>query len=100
MLFSYCNDRELKITAVDVSNKMELKVIIDNRLLVFLGSELELENKFNHLKGVMSAPELTKQGTIDFRGWTSGNEKAIFRDEIINILGFESQKTQKIVENG
>ncbi|MBR6693843.1 MAG: FtsQ-type POTRA domain-containing protein [Clostridia bacterium] len=98
-LFSLCESRELNITAVDVSEKMELKIIIDNRLLVLLGSELDLDKKLNHLAATLPKMEANAQGTIDLRSWTSTNLKATFRDEKINILGFESQKTQKIVEN-
>ena len=90
-----CSDMNLAVTAIDVSERLALKIIIKDKILVLLGSNTDIERKLLHLSA--SLPEMSEeaQGTIDLRNWTSTNLKANFRDEKINILGFCSQKANK-----
>ncbi len=90
-----CEDMDFDVTAVDVSERLALKIILKNKILVLLGSDTDIDRKLLHLSA--SLPEMSEnaQGTIDLRNWTSTNAKANFRDEKIDILGFCSQKPKK-----
>ncbi len=90
-----CGKYDFTVTAIDVSKDLDLKIILKDKLLVLLGSNMDLEGKFLHLSAILPKMSDTAQGTIDLRNWTSSNVKSIFRDEKINILDFCAQNEQK-----
>ncbi len=98
-IFSLCEERGIKVSGIDISDEMNMKIIVENRLLVLLGGRMDLVNKLVHLEATLPKMEDGAQGTMDLRNWTSTNAKATFRDEKINILEFKAQKAQKTDEN-
>ncbi len=88
-------DFGFSVTAVDVSDDLNFKMIISDKLLVLLGSSMDLDNKMLHLSASLPEMASNAQGTIDLRNWASDKAQAVFRDEKINILGFCAQKAEK-----
>ncbi len=91
-IFKLCNDKQIAISGVDISDAVKLKVVLNGRLLVQLGGAIDLEYKIAHLAAMLPKMEEGAQGTINLSVWTSSNTKASFRDEKINSFEFSTQK--------
>ena len=91
-LLTLCNNKNIMPSGIDVSDGVKLKLIIDGKLLVLLGSSIDMEYKIAHLAAMLPKMEEDAQGTINLTGWTSDNTKASFRDEKINRFEFSAQK--------
>ncbi|MBQ8551072.1 MAG: FtsQ-type POTRA domain-containing protein [Clostridia bacterium] len=98
-LKSLCEVQKLKVTGISVSNDIDLRIIINDRILVLLGSRVDLERKLLHLSTMLPEMEESAQGTVDLSNWTSNDAEAIFRDKKIDIFGFATKNTQKMQEN-
>ncbi len=87
-LLTLCVDKQINVTGIDISDTVSIKLVIDDRLLVLLGVDLDTEYKIAHLAAMLPKMEEGAQGTIDLRNWSEDNTKASFRDEKIISLEF------------
>lgn len=92
LLIKLCSDKQIKLSGIDVSDSVKLKLVIDGKLLVLLGNSIDIEYKIAHLAAMLPKMEEGAQGTINLTGWTSDNTKASFRDEKIDRFEFSAQK--------
>ena len=63
---------------IDVSNTVAIKLSVENRFEVVLGTSDYLSKKTAHLKGMIKNIEPDKTGTIDLSMWTPENSQGSF----------------------
>lgn len=70
--------KEIPLNQVDISDKLSLKLFVDKRFEVDLGNSNNLEEKINHLKGMIDKIPKEKSGKINLSMWTSNNTTGTF----------------------
>lgn len=77
---------KISIDSVDVSVLTDIKVKVDGRLIVYIGSSNSLENKVAHLKAMLGKIDNTTTGTINLKSWSKEKpEGYLTRKSIENI---------------
>lgn len=71
--------QETRLTLVDLRDMVNIRFVLDNRLLVELGSSTDLEDKLTHLLATWTQLGEDETGTLDLRWWTSGKKEAYVR---------------------
>ena len=61
---------------------LELKVKVENRFEVLLGTQNNLEEKVKHLGGMIREIDPEKQGKINLSMWTLDNPQGTFTQEV------------------
>lgn len=65
-------------TALDVTDSLDLKFVLENRLTVYLGSSSNCEGKLLHLKSMLQSMEKDAAGKVDLTLWSEQNPKGIY----------------------
>ena len=68
----------LACTALDVTDSLDLKFTLENRLTVYLGSSSNCEGKLLHLKSMLQSMEKDAAGKVDLTLWSEQNPKGIY----------------------
>ncbi len=87
-LLSICKDKQIEVTGIDISDTVSLKIVVEDRLLVQLGVDLDTEYKIAHLAAMLPKMDADDMGTVDLKNWSENNTKASFRDEKLNTSDF------------
>lgn len=87
-LLRICEDKHLNISGIDVSDKLDIKLVLENRLLVKLGIDLDTDYKLAHLAAMLPKMDENSEGTIDLKNWSENNTKSSFRSEKIDSFEF------------
>lgn len=76
-------DKEgIKLTLLDITNSLELKIMVEDRFEVSLGTKNNLTEKVQHLAGMIEKIESTKSGKINLSMWTVDNPQGTFSEGI------------------
>ncbi len=81
-------EKELIVTGVDVSDLINLKFIVDGRIIVSLGNDVDVDYKITHFAAMYQKMDETAQGVANLANWTSSNAKSTFRDVKIDTVNF------------
>lgn len=81
-------DKPFKVTGIDVSNGIDLKIALDNKFVVSFGGSVDLDKKITHLEAMYEKLSPEAQGLIILSNWTSSNRAATFRDTKVNVMDF------------
>ncbi len=87
-MMSLAKSKSLNVTGVDVSDDIDLKMIVDGRVLITFGSDVDIDYKFTHFAAMYEKMSEDAQGIANLKNWTSNNTKSTFRDVKIDALGF------------
>lgn len=71
----------IKVNTVDVSDKVNIKIRVENRFDVIVGNANNIEEKIRHLSTMIEEIPKRKGGKINLSMWTSANSEAIFVPE-------------------
>lgn len=71
-------ENNLKINYVDITNKITVKVGVENRFDVNFGTENYLENKVKHLKTMIENMKPEASGSINLSVWNEQNPEGTF----------------------
>lgn len=71
-------EMEIPANSIDVSNPASIKLRVDKRFDVNLGTKDYLLKKLAHLKGMIKSIESDKKGNIDLSMWTPENSQGSF----------------------
>ena len=82
--YGFYEKGDYKLTMIDVTDELDLRFIVNDKLYVVLGSLNNVENKLTHLKASLSeiAPETSAK--IDISNWSKDNKKASLTYEDIS----------------
>jgi hypothetical protein len=67
--------------SLDLTEPMEIKVRVENRFNVYLGSSAYLEQKIAHLAGMINQSEKDVVGSIDLSDYSPENNRGILTRE-------------------
>ena len=87
-IMSLAKNKSLNITGLDISDNIDLKIIVNDRILVTFGSDTDIDFKFTHFAAMYEKMSEDAQGVANLKNWTSTNTKSTFRDVKIDVFGF------------
>lgn len=70
----------LPITLVDLSDMVQIRFVIDNRILVKFGTSGDLDKKLSHLLATYEQMETGVTGTLDMSWWSANKKDAYFKE--------------------
>lgn len=82
--YGFSNSGEHKLTMIDVTDELDLRFIINDKLYVVLGSLNNVENKLTHLKASLIKIDPEASAKIDVSNWSKDNKKASLTYEDIS----------------
>lgn len=81
-------EKSLGITGIDISDEIDIKFIVDSRIIVQLGTSVDLQHKIGHFVASYEKMSEKASGLANLKAWTSSNTKSTFRDVKIDTLNF------------
>ena len=75
----------ITVNVLDLQNKQEIRMLVDNRFEVVLGDYYDFSGKFSKLIAMMKNIEPEKTGRIDLSDWTQDNTNTYFVETDISI---------------
>lgn len=80
-VLSAIDKEKLKLDMIDVTEKISIKINVEERFQVLLGTSNNISEKIRHLAGMIEyiAPE--KEGNINLSMWTSSNTEGTFTEK-------------------
>ncbi len=73
---------KISIDYIDISDSLNLKIGVENRFDVLLGSSNNVEEKIKHLRGMISKIAKGKEGKINLSMWSTDNLAGTFVEKI------------------
>lgn len=99
-IFGISESHQLQITEINIENITDIRFIIENRIVVLLGSKTEADKKIK-LAATMLNPETSNSiasdatGVINLKYWSAENPEAIFkRSDISEYSSIAKQEEQ------
>lgn len=80
-LFGLLTDKSIKVNSVDITELMEIKIRVENRFNVELGSSAHIDLKIAHLAGMLKEVDEDVIGSIDLTEYTPENGRGILTRE-------------------
>lgn len=74
--YGFTDEGNYKVTFMDITDSLDLKFIINDRLYIVVGSLNNADNKLIHLKAMLGQVEEGKSAEIDLSDWSEDNKKA------------------------
>lgn len=81
-------EKELNITGINVTDKLDLQIIVDGKILVNFGSDVDLDKKITHFAVMYKELPESSQGIANLKLWTAENTTATFRDVKLDLMNF------------
>ena len=86
-------EKGLNVTGIKLGDRLDIKMTVDNKILVDFGSDSDIERKMIHFAAMYEKLSDDAQGIANLTLWTSDNTTATFRDVKIDVLNFCEFKT-------
>ena len=83
--YGFSSDGQYGITMIDMADTLNVKMILDDRLYVVIGSMSNIENKLVHLKSMIGQVNMNATARIDLSDWSKDNKKASLVYEDISV---------------
>ncbi len=80
-VFDGLEQKSITPNSIDLTEPMEIKVRVENRFNVYLGSSAYLEQKIAHLAGMINQSEKDVVGSIDLSDYSPENNRGILTRE-------------------
>lgn len=81
-IHSKLTNNNLTVNYIDITNENDIKILIDNRFIVELGTVSNLDGKIAHLNGmiekIFEKNGKDTMGCIDLSAWTNKNQRAYY----------------------
>lgn len=86
-IIAYASSNEMGATVIDISSRVSMSVVLDNRLFVNLGSGTNLSRKLTFLSSMISSVTEGASAKIDLGSWSETNKKAtLVYEDISDVL--------------
>ncbi|HHW46558.1 MAG TPA: FtsQ-type POTRA domain-containing protein [Clostridiales bacterium] len=79
------SSRLLDINFIDLSDIVDIQLIYENRILINLGSSIDLDYKLAHVAAVLKELDQSEEGTLNLKYWAENNQQSFFKKEKIDI---------------
>lgn len=83
-LLSFANEGKHNVTLINVSDIYDSYMVIDDRLVIELGSSTYLEQKMEFLAKMLRSMTDDEHNVVDISDWTPDNDEAISKKKDIN----------------
>lgn len=80
-LTSVLKQENISVSQIDTSNTLEIKLNVEGRLQVNLGTRNNITEKIKHLNGMLTKIPKEKSGKINLSMWSSTNKNGTFTAE-------------------
>lgn len=80
-LISLLKEKNINVNTIDITESMDMKVRVEGRFNVSLGSSAHFEAKVSHLAGMLQKVENDVKGSIDLSDYTPENGRGILTRE-------------------
>ncbi len=87
-LLKLTGEKGLGVTGIDISDEIDIKFIVDSRIIVQLGTSVDLQHKIGHFAASYEKMSEKASGLANLKAWTSSNTKSTFRDVKIDTFNF------------
>lgn len=87
-LAASAEDKNINVTGYSISDPLDVRVTVDNKIVVNFGSDVDIERKLIHFAAMYEKLSEDAQGIANLSMWTSSNTTATFRDVKIDLLNF------------
>lgn len=77
----------LQVESIDLTDAVDIRFVIENRILVEFGSASDLEYKMTHLVTALKDIQPDVTGTLNLKWWTSSKKDAYFQKGSIGTSG-------------
>ena len=71
----------ISLNKINLSDKLVIKIKVENRFTVNLGTSNNLQEKIRHLSSMIKEIDPKKQGEINLSMWTSDNTQGTFKEK-------------------
>ena len=85
-IIAYASSAEMGATVIDISSRVSMSVVLDNRLFVNFGSGTNLSRKLSFLSTMISSVTEGASAKIDLSSWSETNKKATLVYEDISDM--------------
>ena len=85
-LIKSLGENKVKVTRIDLTDTINIIFVLENRIMVKLGSAENLTYKVAHAVTTFTSMSKTDEGTLDLTWWTSTKKDAYFRNGEIEEL--------------
>lgn len=71
----------LELDSINIKDTLQIKIGVENRFEVLIGTENSLEEKLRHLSGMIKNIDKEKSGKINLSMWENNNPQGTFKPE-------------------
>lgn len=82
------DNEDFTVTGVDVSDDINIKFIVDERIVVELGPNVELDYKIKRFAAMYEKMSEKAQGVANMKAFANDNTKSLFKDVEIDVYNF------------
>lgn len=79
-LYNHIKEKGVKLNGIDISNTVRITVFVEDKFEVNLGSNENIEEKINHLTGMVKEIG-NRKGKINLEMWSKSDSKGTFIEE-------------------
>lgn len=80
-IVSEIKKEKIELNTIDVTDELSLKIKVENRFIVDLGKNDNLDRKIKHLAGMIEKIPEKKSGNINLSMWTTTNTQGTFKEK-------------------
>ena len=80
-IISETEKEKINLNVMDVTDTLTLKIKVENRFIVDLGKNDNLDKKIKHLSGMIKSIPSEKSGNINLSMWTTTNTQGTFMEK-------------------
>lgn len=80
-LFDIVKKENINLNSIDITEKLSLKLYVENRFEVDLGTNENIDRKIKHLAGMIKNIPSEKSGKINLSMWTTTNTQGTFTEK-------------------
>lgn len=88
MILKLTGNINFNVTGIDVSDDVNVKFIADGRIVVELGTSVDMEYKIKRFSAMYEKMSEKAQGVANMKAFANDNTKSLFKDVKIDVYNF------------
>lgn len=85
-IFNAFKSYDIDVQLIDISDDLNIKVLVDNRLVLLFGTKSEFDGKISHFMGMYTKMSKDVSGIVTLSAWSTNKQEAYFKES--NIDGY------------
>lgn len=83
-IFNAFKDNNIEVQLLDISDDLNIKALVDNRLVLLFGTRNELDGKMAHFVGMYKKMSKDVSGIVTLSAWSSNKQESYFKESDIS----------------